>query len=253
MGTPKINKSKKKIASANSRLYNPTKDIQELEERKIAMELEGCTFQPKISKRSQSTPRSRPSMAPGKGNFHDRLYAAGKENQERRDKAIAEAQQKELSMFTFKPDISAGAAGETLTRQSGSSEPVHERLYLAGRKEDLIFKMKPLQEQLDKDLTFKPTLNARSQSVGKLRSSASIYDRLHSEHAINQEQIERNEEMRISKELEGCTYRPYISERSRSVGRMRPEDGGDIFERLYPKPDDDDADTDEENVIVTKV
>ena len=52
-----------------------------------------------------------------------------------------------------------------------------------------------------------PTLNARSQSVGKLRSSASIYDRLHSEHAINQEQIERNEEMRISKELEGCTYR----------------------------------------------
>ena len=43
--TPKINKSKKKIASANSRLYNPTKDIQELEERKIAMELEGCTFQ----------------------------------------------------------------------------------------------------------------------------------------------------------------------------------------------------------------
>ena len=58
-------------------------------------------------------------------------------------------------MFTFKPDISAGAAGETLTRQSGNSEPVHERLYLAGRKEDLIFKMKPLQEQLDKDLTFK--------------------------------------------------------------------------------------------------
>jgi hypothetical protein len=53
-----------------------------------------------------------------------------------------------------------------------------------------------------------PKLNQRSKSVGRLRPTmnTSIFERLHSEAELNLEQVNKNEQIKDAKELEGCTH-----------------------------------------------
>ena len=78
---------------------------------------------------------------------------------------------------------------------------------------------------------------------------STIFEKLHAEAELNAEQVAKNEMIKLERETIGCTHSPYISERSRSVGRMRTGEEN-IFERLYPGVEEED---DEDDIIVTKV
>jgi hypothetical protein len=88
-----------------------------LEEQRKKQEMEGCTFQPKISARSRSAPRQR---GPQSDNCFDRLLMAGKMSEEKLRQKQAEAKAAQEQHHTFSPQIKrmAGAAAKRAARET---------------------------------------------------------------------------------------------------------------------------------------
>lgn len=124
---------------------------EELEEKKIQREEDGCTFMPDftIGRRSSSAPRLRPgrSDAGGPGGIEAFMERSARflETRERNiEKLKQEADERELAETTFKPRIlpwGGGGGDETASAGAGSSvaggEDVFERLLRAAENQEM--------------------------------------------------------------------------------------------------------------------
>lgn len=122
---------------------------QELEERRLVQEREGCTFMPNFSMgRSASAPRMRPRRSStGGGSGGDggpggitsfvarsaRFQAARERNME---KLMQQAQERERQVATFQPNLAA-RGGEAPDGYGGGGVDVFERLVRAGTEQEV--------------------------------------------------------------------------------------------------------------------
>lgn len=179
-------------------LYESKREsLEQLEEKRIAHELSGCTFkvcnphvyillscnlllcnalsQPTVNKRrSLSVPKSRP----GCQQVHERLHNFGKENKSKIERLKDEKEKKSLENCTFSPAVNKQRNDRL--GQSKSRESPWERLHRPCTKEDMMARLE--RSVQDPNCTFRPKIIRRSSSAGRQRPTArnvagSVFDR----------------------------------------------------------------------------
>ncbi|CAM9385160.1 unnamed protein product [Chrysoparadoxa australica] len=163
---------------------------EELKAKKLAAELEGCTFQPKINADTR---------APGK--FSDRM----KDYLARREERIA-ALAKEMSREeTFQPSIPS--------KSSSTAAPVSSVFSRLSERQEPAAALTTNQELAE--CTFQPRATKAAKAVAvtdalKSSGNTSTYQRLHDEFKQKEEERRLMAEERARHELAECSFQPNI-------------------------------------------
>jgi len=147
-----------------------------------------------------------------------------------------ENEQKKLRLetenCTFQPNLS-----RPQTTLAKSSTEVFERLQQDLRKEkELMNSAKKVQIEM-RDCTFKPTLLTKNRSANvedeyQLNTSPDrTFERLYREHHAKRHATLENELKRQTQEVQGCTFQPSLTTRSRSKSKDPETD--ERFKKLY--------------------
>ncbi|OMJ82928.1 hypothetical protein SteCoe_16261 [Stentor coeruleus] len=130
------------------------KKVTEMQEEKMSKELEGCTFAPKINRKTEKRDFDQ---------FIKHIENYSKAKTEKLERIKKDKLESELpTKGSFKPTLSEKTI--KLTKKNKSPEPIHERLY----KESEVLKKK--HEELSKLIleqhcSFKPKLNEQSENL----------------------------------------------------------------------------------------
>ena len=148
----------------STRLYNRERIVQakkDKEDMKEKLELEKCTFAPRVNKKTVGPKRV-------KGKVVDRLANAGQRSAEKLKEKREQLEREEKEICSFKPEINrkvpkflADKLKRSRQRQEGI--PFHERLYDAGKMQQI--RAKRMQESAGNECTFRPKINALSNSI----------------------------------------------------------------------------------------
>lgn len=178
------------------------KKIVGLQEEKKSKELEGCTFAPKINKKSE------------KRDFHqfmkhvENFDKVKKEKIERIKKEKLDSETPKKS--SFKPTLSEKTI--KLTTGHKSPDPIHERLY----KESAVLKKKheELSKQiLEESCSFKPKLNEQSENLKrKGRASLRLFEISKSQAKSPEPFFERPIEKLVNPESEAIILDKFVKD-----------------------------------------
>jgi len=196
-----------------------------LEEKKKALELEGCTFQPKLRSNSRSTSAPRVGRTAA-----ERNEAFLKRKELRRRQREKELEEERRKHETWKPSINHGppeirerldSAVAHRLEQSGKTGDVFDRLSKIGTEQDRKKTREQTLREVSADNTFKPNLNEKSRRIAeKSRSRSaprlggkenSLWKRLHDESERLERKKEAEKEKLAQQEMEACSFTPQVS------------------------------------------
>jgi hypothetical protein len=188
---------------------------QQYEELKQIHELENCTFQPIISKHSNS----KQSL----GNVYERLYKEPKPDYEQYK---LEREAFDLQECTFHPNVSH------CSEHNQSTSSVFERLHSEAEskrryREERSAILNQVESEETKQCSFKPAINLTSRKGSQtIDGSKDAFDKLYKER----EEIKRRQLLREanaqSQVLKNCPFAPQIlrnRSQSSKEGRVNPE------------------------------
>ncbi|CAE7296855.1 unnamed protein product [Symbiodinium sp. KB8] len=176
------------------------------------------------SPRPRAAPRpasraSRGSAGPSSGSpFHERLYSNAKAIQERRERALADAQKQ----LTFTPSINARSSATAKAKlAAGGPQAAGDRLYEAAKRQRAALERQRTMAQDAARPTFSPVLSAgsRRRSGGTGRDSAGsspAFERLYKQAQSQSETKRRLGDEILARE---CPFRP-------TINRARPKAAG---------------------------
>ncbi|CAM9094368.1 unnamed protein product [Pylaiella littoralis] len=203
---------------------------QELEERRIEHEKEGCTFMPKFAmgRRSSSAPRLRPRRSGSSSGIAAFVARSARflETRERNMmKLKQEAEERERAAATFKPVILPwGGGDDSASAGAGSSvtggADVFERLLRAAENQEMnkaALKQELLDREREQYNNFEPRLPTR-QADGP---TAPLDVRIEKSTEEWVKSKELREHRRLQLEAEECTFRPSLGYGGRGSSSSR--------------------------------
>jgi len=215
--------------SFSSRLYKDENAIQakveQLKARKEQIELDGCTFQPKVFTkrgRSSSAPKSRPSWQSSSSQAKDvasRLHNYQATVQAHRATLLEKKEEMLNKITPFKPNLETKQFNEQHVKVVRSQSSLINRLVYAGGSEQKSAKRAALLKEEAKFCTFKPNIpKRRATSAPKARPSWKNDSRNRSNEIYNNHK---------SQYSDGRTEPPSV------VPDFNGEYDEPVFERLY--------------------
>jgi hypothetical protein len=229
----------------NEKARDKQKEIMRAQHRRIAEELAGLTFTPKICKKSREYASSSQPLP-------DRVDTLMRLKKQKIERVRYEQTQEELKSATFKPEINSNSRATLRARSKikNLNEYLAEKKYRAKRRLQII------REIEEREHTGAPQINANSLRIAeKAEMERKRRMQLHKEGLLAAEDVDprrkpkitqrRNTEGRLVLTVDGRevtkedqtrlpgheedTFKPQINPRSRTVRR----EGGDVFSRLY--------------------
>ncbi|CAM9964113.1 unnamed protein product, partial [Scytosiphon promiscuus] len=198
---------------------------QELEEKKLEREREGCTFMPNFSiGRSSSAPRLRPRRSSsggggggGRGSpggitaFVERSAKFLETRERNLERLKQEAEERERALATFKPRILPWTGDDAVSSSSGVSGAGHvfDRLLRAAENQEMnkaALKEEFLRREREQFNHFEPRLPTRKQEGPTTPLDARLQKS--TEEWVKSKAL--REQRRLELEAEQCTFRPSL-------------------------------------------